>query len=165
MSPKSDYLQIRISPGQKTALRRLAKQAGQDLSAYVLSRALPEARHRFDEIVAGLRDEVHRRLALAALNDLLTSMSATSLSEAVSAEPGALRDLSPFVQNYVAAMVEQACQRRGAAIPPWTGRIPALESPHFATTLVTLRPHLLRAAPVAFKRRNIFVDAGIGAHV
>jgi hypothetical protein len=35
--------------------------------------------------------------------------------------------------------------------------------PFFATRLKSLRPHLLRTTPVAFRRRNIFADSTIGA--
>ncbi len=38
---KSHQLQIRVSAGQKAALRRQARRAGLDMSTYVLARALP----------------------------------------------------------------------------------------------------------------------------
>jgi hypothetical protein len=37
--------------------------------------------------------------------------------------------------------------------------------PSFATEPPGLRLHLLRSAPVAFMRRNLFVDASIGDRV
>jgi hypothetical protein len=40
-----------------------------------------------------------------------------------------------------------------------------LEEPHFGAPLQSLRLHLLAASPVAFKRRNIFVDAAVGDRV
>jgi hypothetical protein len=40
-----------------------------------------------------------------------------------------------------------------------------LAEPYFATSLKSLREHLLVAAPIPFKRRNIFVDASVGARV
>jgi hypothetical protein len=43
--------------------------------------------------------------------------------------------------------------------------VPPLDEPHFATPLRGLRLHLLRASPVAFKRRNIFVDSSVGDRV
>jgi hypothetical protein len=76
-----------------------------------------------------------------------------------------LDDLSPYLQNYLAAMVELASQQKGVAPPAWTRNVEPLEEPHFATELPGLRLHLLRSAPVAFKRRNLFVDASIGDRV
>jgi hypothetical protein len=40
-----------------------------------------------------------------------------------------------------------------------------LERPWFAVPFASLRPHLLSAAPIAFKRRNLFVDATVGDRV
>lgn len=66
MSTKSQQLQIRVTPGQKAQLKRLARGAGQDVSGYVLARALPEARLRFGEIIRALRDREGYRFALNA---------------------------------------------------------------------------------------------------
>jgi hypothetical protein len=62
-------------------------------------------------------------------------------------------------------MVEQAAHLKGVSSPVWTTTIPPLDAPRFATTLTSLRPYLLAASPVSFKRRNIFVDASIGGRV
>lgn len=165
MSSKSQQLQIRVTPEDKAAIRRLARDAGQDVSGYVLSRALPEARRRFAEIIRALRDADDHRYPLAELNDLLAGLTRTQLPDAVAVAPLELRELSPFLQNYVAAMVEQASHQRGLPAPAWPRDVPLLEAPYFATPLRSLRLHLLRGAPVAFKRRNIFVDSGVGARV
>lgn len=133
------------------------------VSAFVLCRALPPARLQFGELLRALTREEDRRFALAELNDLLAGLSTMELEEAVAdAEVDAL---SPYLQNYVAAMVELASQQKGVAPPAWTGEIEPLEEPAFATDLQSLRFHLLRSAPVAFKRRNLFVDASIGDRV
>lgn len=76
-----------------------------------------------------------------------------------------VRALSPFLQNYVAAMVEQAAHKKSLAPPDWVRDIEPLSVPWFATPLSSLRMHLLRAAPVPFKRRNLFVDAAVGGRV
>jgi hypothetical protein len=47
---------------------------------------------------------------LAELNTLLTALPAADLKEAVAAPPTAT--LTPFVANYVVAMVELACARQ-----------------------------------------------------
>jgi uncharacterized protein (DUF1778 family) len=165
MAPKTEQLQIRVTPLQKAALKRLAEGAGQDVSTYVLSRALPEAGQRFAELVRALAGNTETSLLLAELDDLLSPLMGRQLSEAVALVPRELEDLSSYVQNYVAAMVEHACQRRDQRPPLWVMDVAALDEPHFATTLRSLRPYLVRASPVVFKRRNIFVDAGIGARV
>lgn len=160
---KSRQLQVRVTPTQKAALKRLARRAGLDVSSYVLRRALPPAQARFAEIVRALREEEQHRFALAALNDFLSDLAAAELEDAVAQVD--LQALSPFLQNYVAAMVEQAANRKGTSPPSWVQRVEPLEEPYFAVPFKRLRPHLLRAAPLAFKRRNIFVDAAVGDRV
>lgn len=165
MSGKTKQIQIRVSPGEKAAIERLAASAGMDVSTYLRTRALPAHRERFVELVGSLADAdpSDRPYVLAELNDLLAGLTSAELSEAVQrAEVGAL---PPYEQNYVAAMVEQACARRGVAHPEWTSAVPPLERPRFVVELESLRPHLLRASPVPFKRRNIFIDATIGDRV
>lgn len=163
MTTKSQQLQIRVTPAQKAALKRFARRAGLDVSRYVLSRALPSSRSRLHEIVRGLREEENQRFALAELNDLLSGLARIEFPQAV--EDAEIGDLSPFLQNYVAAMVEQAADQKGATPPSWTREVEPLEEPHFAVPFASLRPHLLRASPVAFKRRNLFVDSGVGDRV
>jgi uncharacterized protein (DUF1778 family) len=162
---KSLQLQIRVTPRQKEALKRLAKAAGQDVSSYVLGRALPEATARFAEIVRALAGVEDHRFALAELNDLLAGMAGAELTEAIATAPRVMSDLSPFLANYVAAMVEQASHERDVSPPAWVGEVPPLPEPYFATPLRSLRLHLLRATPVPFKRRNLFVDSAVGARV
>jgi uncharacterized protein (DUF1778 family) len=163
MATRSAHLQIRISPEDKRTLKRLARAAGQELSSYVLSRALPAHRLRFEEILASLAEDDDHRYALAELNDLLTALAPVELPDAI--EHADVADLSPFLRNYVAAMVELAAHRSGLPPPPWAREIPPLEEPHFVTPLKSLRLHLLKSSPVPFKRRNIFVDASLGARV
>lgn len=165
MGRKSQQLQIRVTPEQKETLKRLARQAGQDVSSYVLSRALSQPHLRFAKIVRSLADAQDHRFALAELNDLLAGLTARQLPEAVASAPPEFGRLSALHQNYVAAMVEQACGDRRVAPPRWVRDVPPLEEPHFATPLRSLRLHLLRSTPVPFKRRGIYVDAGVGARV
>ena len=142
----------------------MAEQAGQDISTFVLSRALPPAKLRFQELVRALRDDgKDRSYWIAELNDLLTGLTAHALPDCVAEAD--LRTHSPFVANYIAAMVEQAAERKGCRAPSWTQYVDALEEPWFAADLKSLRPWLLASSPVPFKRRNLFVDAGIGDRV
>jgi hypothetical protein len=162
MASKAEQLQIRVTAEQKAALRKLARRAGLGMSAFVLARVLPAPRQRFTELVTAVGGE-GRRFALAELNDLLSSLAPVELRAAVAeADVGALR---PLDRNYVAAMVEQACDRKGLAPPEWVRQVEPLELPHFAVPFRSLRPHLLRSAPVPFKRRNVFVDSAIGDRV
>ena len=165
MNTKSQQLQIRVTPAQKAALKRLAREAGQEVSTYVLSLVLPEARVRFGDVIRALRGGEDHRFALAELNDLLSDLTRVQLPDAVAVAPAEMRDLSPFLLNYVAAMVEQACHQRDVPPPSWARAVLPLEAPYFATPFRSLRLHLLRAAPVPFKRRNLFVDSGVGARV
>ncbi len=163
MGVKSAYLQIRVSPRQKALLKRAAESAGQDLSAYVLARALPPAQIRFAELIAMLREDADHRYVLAELNDFLSALGRAELREAVGQAD--LASLSAFLKNYVAAMVEQVSYIRSVPAPAWTSQVAPLDMPRFSISGKGLRPHLLRASPVPFKRRNIFVDASIGARV
>lgn len=160
---KSKQLQIRVTTAQKAALKRLARRAGMDVSNYVLSTVLPTAKGRFREVVRALHDEENRRFALAELNDLLTTAVPARFHEAVDGID--FEGLSPVMQNYVAAMVERASHMKGVAPPAWVRRVEPLEKPYFAAPFPRLRPYLLRVSPVAFKRRNIFIDSGLGDRV
>lgn len=162
-STKTQQLQIRVTPEQKSALARLARRAGQDVSSFVLSRALPSAALRFGETLSALGDPDRCRFALAELNDLLTGLAPRELAEVTG--DADLGGLSPYLRNYVAAMVELAAHQKRVAPPEWVREVRPLEEPHFATPLEGLRLHLLRASPVPFKRRNIFIDSSVGDRV
>ncbi len=129
-----------MTPAEKAALKRAACGAGLDVSQYVVARLLPPARSR-----------------------LLAGLAPPQFSEAVADVN--LTGLTPLAANYVAAMVEQAASQKREAAPSWTRDVEPLEVPSFAVPFASLRPHLLRDAPVAFKRRNLFVDATIGDRV
>lgn len=165
MATKGEQLQIRITARQKASLKRRAAAAGLDVSSYVLARALPPQDDQFAEILHALAHATDHRFVLAALNDFLTACPPIAFRAAVGHAPaplGSLTTLSPFLQNYVAAMVEQAAYRKDVPAPRWVREIAPLPQPWFATTLRSLRQHLLAASPVAFKRRNLFIDATIG---
>lgn len=160
MPAKTQQLQIRVTPRQKAALRRHASAAGLDVSSYVLARVLPAEPDRLAAILHAIEHDADHRFALAELNDFLHACPAVVFADAVAR--ASLGALSPFLQNYVAAMVEQAAAHKHVSPPSWVREIEALDTPHFATSLKSLRWHLLRSAPVPFKRRNIFVDAAVG---
>ncbi len=164
MTTKTAQLQIRVSPAEKAAIQRAARRAGLDMSSFVLGRLLPAAGSRFGELVAAVAAErADGRFALAELNSFLSALGAGELQDAVAAAPP--HGLAPERANYIAAMVEYACARRGLGPPAWTGDIPPLASPLFGSALESLRLYLLSHAPPPFRRRNIFVDATLGAQV
>ena len=163
MSAKTEQLQIRVSPRQKAALKAAARAAGCDVSRYVLARALPDTDDRFGDILDALRDGDQPQFALAELNDFLTGCPPVQFGDAL--RDASLDALEPWLRNYVAAMVEQAAHLKGVAAPRWTASVAPLETPRFVTPLAALRTHLLLASHVPFKRRNIFVDATVGARV
>ena len=161
--PKSQQLQIRVSASQKATLRRQARRAGMDMSTYVLTRALPASAAKIAELVGALADADNPRFTLAELNDVLNGLSPSAFGEAVDGVD--VGRLSPYLQNYVTAMVEHAAFQKSVAPPRWARDVEALMAPVFAVPFPRLRAHLLLAAPVAFKRRNLFVDATIGDRV
>lgn len=168
MTAKSEQLQIRVTPRQKAALKRQARAAGVDVSTYVLACVLPPERDRFAELLGELGDTADHRFVLAELHDFLVDCPPMAFAEAlqqtsVAAQP--LAALSLWLQNYVAAMVEVAADQKGLMPPRWVRDVPPLDAPYFAGALRSLRPYLLAVSPVPFKRRNLFVDATIGARV
>ena len=160
---KRSQLQLRVSKEEKSAIRRAARRAGMDMSAYVLSRVLPAPAAAFQEAIAALTGPGEPSFALAEVNALLSSFTAAELRQAIAAAPQAT--LPPFLANYVAAMTETACNMRGLPLPAWTRKIEALPEPVFGSALASLRLYLLAHSPAPFRRRNIFIDSSVGEQV
>lgn len=110
-----------------------------------------------------LADEPSRRFALAELHDLLAALDADELRRASASPPP--QSLPPETANYVAAMVEYACAKRGIEAPAWTRTIAPLAAPAFGSQLESLRLQLLARSPPPFRRRNIYIDTSIGGRV
>ncbi|MBI3890437.1 MAG: hypothetical protein HY303_02780 [Candidatus Wallbacteria bacterium] len=163
MATRTEVVQLRVSPAQKAMLKRRARRSGESLSGYILARALPQEQSTFQELLRDLAEEESRSHVLAALHDFLTELAPGQFRNAV--HDAELRGLSPVIQNYVAAMVEQASNRSGVEPPGWIRQVTPLEEPFFTTAMRSLRLHLLKSAPVPFKRRNLFIDSGIGKRV
>lgn len=160
---KSEQLQIRLSRREKAAIQRAAASAGMDMSGYVLSRVLSVPATQFRACVEQAVHAPSARFALAELNSLLAAFSAGELRDGVAAAPPS--GLTPFVLNYIAAMVEYACARRSIAVPAWTREVMPLPDPAFGTALQSLRLHLLTHSPPPFRARNIFIDSSVGERV
>jgi Protein of unknown function (DUF1778) len=159
---KTAQLQIRVSKREKSAIQGAAKRAGLDMSTYVLSRVLSAPAARFQELIEAASG-LEPSFALAELNSLLSKLGSGELRDAVATWPS-IR-LTPYIANYAAAMVEYACGRRSMPPPAWTRSIAPLADPVFATSLQSLRLHLLIRSPAPFKRRNIFIDSTLGARL
>jgi uncharacterized protein (DUF1778 family) len=162
-STKDAQLQIRVSNSEKAAIQRAARSAGMDMSAYVLSRVLSASSAHFEDRVAACAQTTSASHGLAELNSFLAGLTAHEFRNAVAQAPKAA--LTPFLANYVAAMVDYGCVRLKIPTPAWTREITPLSEPAFGTTLQSLRLYLLTHSPAAFRCRNIFIDATLGARV
>ncbi len=160
---KTQQLQIRVSAAQKALLKKRAAAAGLDVSTFVLRRALVDLEAQLEDLLALLADEREPRTTLARISGLLGSLDSASFRELTAALD--VSRLAPFHQNYLAAMAEYRANQLGLPAPRWTMGVPALGEPYFPAGTDRVRPYLMRAAPVVFKRRNLFVDASVGDHL
>ena len=117
---------------------------------------------QFQDRIRDCADSTQPRVALAELNSLLSDLAAGELRDAIATPPPGL---SPFLGNYIAAMVEYACARCSVAVPGWTRSIAPLGEPFFGSELQSLRLYLLTHSPPPFRARNIFIDATLGDRV
>ncbi len=163
MPTKTEQLQIRVSAEQKRALQRLAREAGQGVSAWVLGQVLPPESDRFQALAAAVADREGRGYALAELADWLRTLRRGAFARAVARAPEAAID--PEGLNYLAAAIERAAGERGLRPPAWTARVAVPQQPLFGSALASVRPYLLTQAPVALRRRNVFVDASFDQRV
>ena len=161
MTTKAEFLQVRVSRAEKRQIERAARAAGVSLSAYVLSRALPPGDGGFARACERLLGASEPQLVFATLHDILAALD----GEAISALGAPALDVASFEAAYVAAMVEVAAARAGAAAPAWCRTVQPQPRPWFASSLGGLRAHLLVSSPPPFRARNLFVDATIGARV
>jgi hypothetical protein len=163
---KSGQIQIRVTPAQKAAIRGAARRAGLGMSAYVLARVLSAPERRFLDLTRDLAgvgaESAEARFALAELNSWLAGLGAGELQQAVSLPPPGV---TPYLANYVAAMVEYACAKKGVDVPSWPRATPPLAEPVVGSALMSLRLYLLTHSPAPFRRRNIFIDSSVGSRV
>lgn len=161
---KDSQLQIRLTAQQKRRIEEQARRSGKTVSALALERLLGTEGRQFQTLIAELADATgeRERLALAHLHDHLEELPGQDFASAL---PRPEVDLSDRQANILAAMVEYAARRKGVAPPEWTADIPPLDRPVFGSGLRSLREYLLVRSPVEFRRRNLFVDASVGARV
>ncbi|HEY0776420.1 MAG TPA: hypothetical protein VGD56_00510 [Gemmatirosa sp.] len=127
------------------------------------ARASTDPAAHFQALVGALTETADRRFRMAELADYLRSLPPDAFREAVHAQPRA--PLDPDTLNHLAGAIELACERRGHAPPPWTAAVPTATAPSFGSELASVRLHLLTRAPVAMRRRNLFVDASFDERV
>jgi hypothetical protein len=124
---------------------------------------LPQSHDRFQELVAALAKSDDRSYAFAELADYLRVLPVREFQRAVAFVPKAKLDSATL--NHLAGMIELASERRDVEPPGWTREVPIPAMPTFGSSLASVRLYLLTRAPVAFRRRNIFVDASIDERV
>ncbi len=164
MRNKDSQLQIRVNEKEKAWIAAQAKRCGISISAWVLKKIKSEESYTFMDILSRLnvKEPEENRSVLAELSDWLVSIPRSMFLQELSVPPG---ELPPLLLNQIAAMVEVAAEQKGERIPRWSRDIRPLSEPWFASTLQSLREYLLTRSPVAFKRRNLFVDSTIGGRV
>jgi uncharacterized protein (DUF1778 family) len=162
MGSRDNQLQIRVSAAQKEAIRAAAARAGVGMSEWVLSRALPAPAAQLMSL-ARRADDGDSHAPWAEIIEVLQRLTGVDFQTTVSGLGTA--GLSPFTANYLAALVEMTAAQVGRPAPAWTRSVAPLPTPWFGTRLRGLREHLLVHAPIPFRRRNIFVDAGVGDRV
>lgn len=163
MAQKTAQLQIRVSPEQKRTLRRMAREAGTDMSSWILNRVLPAETAAFHRLVASFAQADGRSIALAELSEYLRGLSAGAFARAVADAPRV--SLTAARLSYLAAAIDRAAANRELESPEWARKAPVPLEPQVGSRLASVRLHLLTMGPVAFRRRNIFVDASIDERV
>ncbi len=155
---KSTHIQIRISPEQKNKIAKAASRKGVGMTTWVLEKLFPELSEKLEELIQELAKSKNSSFVFAEINDFLSALSSRELSQAL--ENLNLEKLEVFEQNYLAAMIELACEKKSIACPEITTA--ELSSPWFATELESLKLYLLLNSPAPFRKRNIFIDSSIG---
>lgn len=164
MSPKTTWLQLRVSPEQKAKIRAAADAAGFDLSTFVLSKVLRPEVSEFDGLIGWMLEAPASHVPLAEFVDYLQTLPAARGDE-LAAKPARFDELPPLKQNLVCAWIEHRAQLWGVRPPAWVNTVPSLAEPYFAGGLINLRPYLLVVSPVVYRRRNLFVERGLGSRL
>ena len=161
MMPKDTWLQIRVSTDDKARIRAAADAAGVDVSAFVLGKVLPSATNEFDALVAWMLAQPESHVPMAECVDYLQALPAAR-GAALAAMPARLGELPAWKQNLVCAWVEHRAALWGVRPPAWVLDVPALQQPYYGSEFVSVRPWLLVVSPLVYRRRNLFVERGLG---
>ncbi len=126
-------------------------------------RVRPDEAARFQALADTLTDVAHRRFRLAEMADFLRALANEAFRRAVREAPRTPLDAATL--NHLAGAIELAAERRRQEPPRWTAEVPPAAAPSFGSELASVRLHLLTRAPVALRRRNLFVDASFDERV
>lgn len=160
---KSEQLQIRVTSAQKARLKAAAAAAKMSVSEWVLAAIFAPDEEQFQAYLTRLAQGENHKFVLAEVSDFLAGLEPSAFQACVASPPNLA--LSPFLANYVAAMVELAAHQKQQSSPQWTRDVPPLSEPYFGAPLKGLRLYLLANSPPPFRRRNIFIDASVGERV
>lgn len=161
---KSTWLQVRLTSAEKEALRESAARAGQDISSFVIQRTLWPAAPEFEQLVRWMLRSPDSHVPYAEFADYLHTLPAARGAELAS-KPAGFDELSAYQQNSICAMIEHRCAFWEVNPPRWLLEVPSLDVPHFAGGLMSWRPYLLVMSPLVFRRRNLFVERGMGGRL
>jgi hypothetical protein len=160
---KTDHIQIRVTKEEKAAIQAASQRAHLEMSQWILQKILPDPEAKLLTLLAKLKrveNTKNRSFILNELASFLARLSGHELQMAI-AKPINI-GLSELMDNYVAAMIEQACVFKKIAPTLWLTEKTSVEQPFFGTKLQSMRLYLLIVSPPSFKKRNIFIDSSIG---
>ncbi|PCI64572.1 MAG: hypothetical protein COB38_12570 [Gammaproteobacteria bacterium] len=160
---KDEFLQIRLSSKQKESIRNAAKMANADMSSWILSKVLNSQSDDFLKVIEKLVSSQQQSYIYAEIHDLLMKCDHNIFGETVKLPPTA--QLNSFQLNYITAMVEHRAMQLSEKTPNWCSEINSLKKPHFGSNLKCLKLYLLLNSPLAFRKRNIFIDSTVGQRV
>ena len=161
---KTHQLQVRVSAEDKALIRARAEDAGMDMSKWVLQQVLPPVERNFQTLCGELASRPEAlSFTFAELQDWFRRLTGSEFIRAVRHAPEAR--LPPFEANYLAATVEHAAAIKRVDPPRWTATVRPLDAPWFASSLKSLRLHLLTRSPPPFRRRNLFIDSSVEQRV
>lgn len=160
---KDTHIQIRLSSTQKKVVEKNAKTQGLSISQYLLN--LIEKDSSFDKKLTIIINEILKNgldpYLLSEFSILVLDLSNNDLLKLV--EKPFSSNCNGLSLNYLLATLETELKRRNLELPEWFGNIKSLKEPWFGTNLKSLRGFLLLNSPLAFRRRNIFIDSLIGS--
>ena len=146
---KTHQLQVRVSAEDKALIRARAEDAGMDMSKWVLQQVLPPVERNFQTLCGELASRPDAlSFTFAELQDWFRRLTGSEFIRAVRHAPEAR--LPPFEANYLAATVEHAAAIKRVDPPRWTATVRPLDAPWFASSLKSLRLHLLTRSPPPF---------------
>ena len=161
---KTHQIQTHVSAEDKARIRARAARAGMDVSTWVLQQVLPPVEGEFQALCRELASRPDARsFTFAGFQDWFNRLTGGEFMRAVRHAPETR--LPPFEANFLTATVEHAAAIKGVDPPRWTATVEPLDAPWFATSLKSLRLHLLTHSPPPFRRRNLFIDSSVGQRV